>query len=129
MTNVETSRTLEEFLAVAAGLEAKSEHPLAEAIMEFASARGAVPAAVENFRSIPGKGVEGSIGGRMYIAGNQRLMEERHISLANVQKRLETLADEGKTPDDFCGLMRGRPRHDLCGRCGEADQPGKRCVS
>ena len=101
VTNVETSRTLEEFLAVAAGLEAKSEHPLAEAIMEFASARGAVPAAVENFRSIPGKGVEGSIGGRMYIAGNQRLMEERHISLANVQKRLETLADEGKTPMIF----------------------------
>lgn len=101
VTNVETSRTLEEFLAVAAGLEAKSEHPLAEAIMEFASARGAVPAAVESFRSIPGKGVEGSIGGRMYIAGNQRLMEERHISLANVQKRLETLADEGKTPMIF----------------------------
>ena len=101
VTNVETSRTLEEFLAVAAGLEAKSEHLLAEAIMEFASARGAVPAAVENFRSIPGKGVEGSIGGRMYIAGNQRLMEERHISLANVQKRLETLADEGKTPMIF----------------------------
>ena len=101
VTNVETSRTLEEFLAVAAGLEAKSEHPLAEAIMEFASARGAVPAAVENFCSIPGKGVEGSIGGRMYIAGNQRLMEERHISLANVQKRLETLADEGKTPMIF----------------------------
>ena len=98
VTNVETDLPLSDFLAVAAGLEAKSEHPLAEAIMEFASARGAAPAALEDFRSIPGKGVEGTIGGRMYFAGNQRLMEERHISLENVQNLLETLADEGKTP-------------------------------
>ena len=106
VTDVETDLPLSEFLAVAAGLEAKSEHPLAEAIMEFAASRAAVPAEVEDFCSIPGKGVEGRIGGRMVYAGNRRLMEERHISLANVQNRLETLADEGKTPMLFADADR-----------------------
>ena len=106
VTDVETDLPLSDFLAVAAGLEAKSEHPLAEAIMEFAASRAAVPAEVEHFCSIPGKGVEGRIGGRMVYAGNRRLMEERHISLANVQNRLETLADEGKTPMLFADADR-----------------------
>ena len=106
VTDVETDLPLSDFLAVAAGLEAKSEHPLAEAIMEFAASRAAVPAEVEDFCSIPGKGVEGRIGGRMVYAGNRRLMEERHISLANVQNRLETLADEGKTPMLFADADR-----------------------
>ena len=106
VTDVETDLPLSDFLAVAAGLEAKSEHPLAEAIMEFAASRAAVPAGVEDFCSIPGKGVEGRIGGRMVYAGNRRLMEERHISLANVQNRLETLADEGKTPMLFADADR-----------------------
>ncbi len=106
VTDVETDLPLSAFLAVAAGLEAKSEHPLAEAIMEFAASRAAVPAEVEDFCSIPGKGVEGRIGGRMVYAGNRRLMEERHISLANVQNRLETLADEGKTPMLFADADR-----------------------
>lgn len=106
VTDVETDFPLSDFLAVAAGLEAKSEHPLAEAIMEFAASRAAVPAEVEDFCSIPGKGVEGRIGGRMVYAGNRRLMEERHISLANVQNRLETLADEGKTPMLFADADR-----------------------
>lgn len=98
VTNVETNMALDKFLAVAAGLEMGSEHPLAEAIMEFTGKQQAQPAKVEDFRSIPGKGVEGRIGGRMYYAGNQRLMEEKQIPLGYYEKRLDKLADEGKTP-------------------------------
>lgn len=98
VTNVETNMALDKFLAVAAGLEMGSEHPLAEVIMEFTGKQQAQPAKVEDFRSIPGKGVEGRIGGRMYYAGNQRLMEEKQIPLGYYEKRLDKLADEGKTP-------------------------------
>ena len=103
VTNVETNMVLDAFLAVAAGLEAKSEHPLAEAIMEFTGKQQAQPAKVEDFRSIPGKGVEGRIDGRMYYAGNQRLMEEKQIPLGYYEQRLDKLADEGKTPMLFAG--------------------------
>lgn len=103
VTNVETNMALDKFLAVAAGLEMGSEHPLAEAIMEFTGKQQAQPAKVEDFRSIPGKGVEGRIGGRMYYAGNQRLMEEKQIPLGYYEKRLDKLADEGKTPMLFAG--------------------------
>lgn len=98
VTNVETNLQLDEFLSVAAGLEVKSEHPLAEAILEFVRNRKVVPADVSDFLSIPGKGVEGKIDGRMYFAGNQRLMEEKRIPLGSYEKRLAVLADEGKTP-------------------------------
>lgn len=98
VTNVETNLVLDEFLSVAAGLESKSEHPLAEAILEFANNKKVALADVTDFHSIPGKGVEGKINGRMYFAGNQRLMEEKQISLEGYEERLVTLADEGKTP-------------------------------
>lgn len=103
VTNVETNMALDAFLPVAAGLEAKSEHPLAEAIMEFTGKQQVQPAKVEDFRSIPGKGVEGRIDGRKYYAGNQRLMEEKQIPLGYYEQRLDKLADEGKTPMLFAG--------------------------
>ena len=98
VTNVETDLPVREFLAIAAGLEQKSEHPLAEAILEFAAKQKIVPAAVEEFSSVPGKGVQGVIQGRHYLAGNKRMMEEAGISLKNIEQRLDVLADEGKTP-------------------------------
>lgn len=101
VTNVETGMTVREFLAVAVGLEKKSEHPLAEAIVEFGKEKQITPAETTEFCSIPGKGVEGKIGEKRYYAGNQRLMEEKKIALTAVERRLEELADEGKTPMIF----------------------------
>ncbi len=49
------------FLALAAGLEEKSEHPLAEAIMEYTGAKGIAPARMEEFVSVPGRGVKGKM--------------------------------------------------------------------
>ena len=86
------------FLALAAGLEEKSEHPLAEAIMEYTGAKGIAPARMEEFVSVPGRGVKGKWNGVWYFAGNQAMMEGQNISLEKVQERLDALADEGKTP-------------------------------
>lgn len=87
-----------EFLSIAAGLEEKSGHPLAEAILDFTKEKSVVPAPVEEFNAIPGRGIKGRIEGKWYFAGNRQLMEENKISLGKYEKNLEHLADEGKTP-------------------------------
>lgn len=121
VTDVETVLNPGEFLAAVAGLEKKSEHPLAEAILEYAKKNSIEPAAVTDFESVPGRGVRGKINGVWYFAGNRRMMEdagivsEQEISLRNaagemikssVEKRLDILADEGKTPMLFADEKR-----------------------
>lgn len=98
VTDVETIWKDKDFLSLAAGLEAKSEHPLAEAILEFTQHRNVLPWEVEEFLSLPGKGVKGKIKGSWYFAGNSRMMEDEGISLDNWKEKMEKLADQGKTP-------------------------------
>jgi Cu+-exporting ATPase len=69
----------ERVLKIAAALEKMSEHPLAGAIVKAA---GSLPlSAVENFRSITGKGVTGEIDGKKYYVGNLALLEENGLTL------------------------------------------------
>lgn len=90
--------TKKEFLALAAGMEVKSEHPLAEAILDYAKKEGISLVQVDSFNSIPGKGLEASVNDRRYYAGNERLMREKGIPMDSCLKLLEVMADEGKTP-------------------------------
>lgn len=85
-------------LELAAALESKSEHPLAEAVMEAAAAEGIIPEKTEEFLVIPGRGVQARIGGTLYFAGNLQLMEEKRIACSKMTAVLERLTDEGKTP-------------------------------
>ncbi|MBK5292067.1 MAG: heavy metal translocating P-type ATPase [Acidobacteriia bacterium] len=64
-----------ELLAMAAGLEQSSEHPLAEAVMRRAGELGVAPVQAENFQSVTGQGVTGMAHGEMVLLGNGRLME------------------------------------------------------
>jgi Cu+-exporting ATPase len=91
----ETSET--EILALAAGLERGSEHPLAAAILAGADARGVAPAAVDAFRSLTGRGVAGETAGRRVALGNARLLEEWGIDAGPLGKRAEALREEGQT--------------------------------
>ena len=65
-----------EVLALAAGLERGSEHPLAEAIVAGAEARGLDLAKAEDFEAVTGKGVIGTVGGRKVALGNARLLAD-----------------------------------------------------
>ncbi|MBR5266031.1 MAG: copper-translocating P-type ATPase, partial [Clostridia bacterium] len=98
VTDILSTVDTKEFLSVAAGIESMSEHPLAEAIIEKAKAEGITFAEATSFEAISGKGVRARIGGDVYLAGNARLMNESDVDLAEVNDRLEKLADEGKTP-------------------------------
>ena len=85
------------FLSLAYSLEKRSEHPLAQAIVAYAEARGAAAWEVERFEQIPGGGLRGVVAGRTCLAGNARLMEDGGVDVAAVREQAQCLADEGKT--------------------------------
>lgn len=87
-----------ELLALAAGMEQGSEHPLAEAIVTCGKEKGVAPKAVSDFRAVFGKGVIASADGKTYYAGNAALMAEQGIAIGSYTGRLDALADQGKTP-------------------------------
>jgi len=84
-------------LALAAALEARSEHPIARAIVQHARSSGASWSAGEGFRALPGLGAEARVGGRQVLVGNHRLFEERGLCSPEVDERLRQLGQEGRT--------------------------------
>jgi len=87
----------ERVLSLAASLERGSEHPLAEAIVKGAEARGAPIVEAEDFAGITGKGVRGKVQGRAVALGNRALMEELGVALGESTAEAETLRAEGQT--------------------------------
>ena len=85
-------------LALAAALEAKSEHPLARAVMEYAAEKGVVPPETADFSALPGHGVRAEVDGRSALGGNAQLMAERGIGDAALFEAGQALAGQGKTP-------------------------------
>ncbi|MBR2503160.1 MAG: heavy metal translocating P-type ATPase [Oscillospiraceae bacterium] len=85
-------------LQIAAGLEAKSEHPLAVAICEYADKNRITKPETQNFEAVSGKGIIAEIADNKYIAGNIRLMQENGIDISPVQAVVDSFAENGKTP-------------------------------
>jgi P-type Cu+ transporter len=86
-----------EVLALAAGLERGSEHPLASAVLAGAAERGTAPADVAEFRSLTGRGVAGVAAGSRVALGNQRLLTELGVDAGPLGARAEALRAEGQT--------------------------------
>jgi Cu+-exporting ATPase len=86
-----------ELLALAAGLERGSEHPLAAAILAGAAERRVDPAAVTEFRSLTGRGVTAVAAGQRVALGNQRLLAELGVEAGPLAARAEALRAEGQT--------------------------------
>lgn len=88
----------EELLDIAYALEEKSEHPLANAIIEYADTHSG-KCILENFNAISGKGIEGYKDNIRYIAGNEKFISENKIILSKDEKELiDNTAKDGKTP-------------------------------
>jgi len=87
----------QDLLAIAAAAETSSEHPLGQAMVEAAFARGATPPDVESFQAFPGKGVIARIGGREVLVGSPRFLAEHHIDVARLGARIDTLEKAGRT--------------------------------
>ena len=85
-------------LKAAAALEAKSEHPLAVAVMEYAGEKGITPEEVKDFTALPGNGLTAKLQGKELIGGSGSFMKRRvKISQALLDKS-DALAEQGKTP-------------------------------
>ncbi|RCU51036.1 Cu(2+)-exporting ATPase [Corallincola holothuriorum] len=82
----------------AASLEAGSEHPLALAIVDSAKSRGLSLDKVTGFNAIAGHGIEGRVGKRALLFGNDKLMAQRDIDIQPHIGTIQALAAEAKTP-------------------------------
>jgi len=114
--NREQGKDADLFLQLVAAAERNSEHPLASAIVREAEKRALVLPPVTDFKAIPGRGIEAkiplpaekilstlpnpysSLSALPILIGNRKLMEDRGISLAELDTTSDRLASEGKTP-------------------------------
>lgn len=88
-----------QLLQIAGSLEKGSEHPLAEAIVNYCETNNIFLEKVTDFNALFGKGIEGTVSGTHYFAGNEKMMEEKGISLSTEQKnQIHALAKQGRTP-------------------------------
>ncbi|MFN3319557.1 MAG: heavy metal translocating P-type ATPase [Allorhizobium sp.] len=91
-----------EVLRLTASLEARSEHPLADAIVRAAEARGIALSAVENVEAVAGFGVTGIVEGRRVAAGADRFMVKLGVmaegETSDLTAAVTLLADEGASP-------------------------------
>ncbi len=92
-------------------LEARSEHPLARAILAYAKDRGIDVRPAEDFQILQGKGATGRFDGREYWLGSHRYLEERGQETPEIHDRLESMSQAGQTAvvvgtgDHVCGLI------------------------
>ena len=101
----------DELLRLAASAERGSEHPLGEAIVRAARARGLSLSEATSFRALAGHGIEAEVEGRQLLIGNLKLMRERGVALDGYAESAAALAQRGQTPmyaaldGRFAGLL------------------------
>ncbi|MFF5262907.1 heavy metal translocating P-type ATPase [Actinomadura viridis] len=86
-----------EMLRLVAAVERESEHPLAQAIVRHADARGVGAVRAARFENVPGHGAVARVDGRRVLVGNRRLMEREGIDLGPLAARRDELAATGRT--------------------------------
>ena len=108
--------TAEQLLAVAAGIESLSTHPLAQAIVRHAGETGVVYQPATHYTAIPGKGAEAVVDGRTYWIGSHRLFQERGHDCEATGCLAESIEDAGHTV-----VLVGTDSH-VCGLISIADE-------
>ena len=88
----------QDLLFLAASAERGSEHPLGEAIVMEAQARGLTLEPVSAFEAIPGRGISAQVDGRSVRFGNLALMEDSGVLVNGLSEQASALAAQGKTP-------------------------------
>ena len=87
-----------ELVMLAAAVEKRSEHPLADAIVQYAAESGIACPEAEDFGAAEGQGVRGRVNGVTIHAGNRRLLGALGVDSGELEAEADRLADEGKTP-------------------------------
>ena len=100
LTDLQTAEGFEEaeVLGLVAAVETRSEHPIAEAIVEAAKTRGVAIASPEAFEAVPGFGAQALVGGRRVQVGADRYMRQLGLDVAVFQETAARLGAEAKSP-------------------------------
>lgn len=100
VTDIVVSKDIDKnyLLKIATSAEKGSEHPLGEAIVRYGEEKNVEAFKVEEFKAIPGHGIEVTIDNKTVILGNKKLMDDRKIGLGNLKEKSDKLATQGKTP-------------------------------
>ncbi|WP_083222747.1 heavy metal translocating P-type ATPase [Ensifer sp. LC163] len=100
LTDLDTSAGFErsEVLALVAAVETRSEHPIAEAIVEAAKAEDVAVPAPSNFEAVPGFGASAVVNGRSVHVGADRLMARLKLDVSVFAGQVARLGSEGKSP-------------------------------
>ncbi|MCX7839661.1 MAG: heavy metal translocating P-type ATPase [Anaerolineae bacterium] len=86
-----------EILRIVGSAEKNSEHPLGQAIVQYARARGVALSEPSEFSAVAGHGVRARVDGHQVLIGNAKLMSDARIALDGLETRANELTDEGKT--------------------------------
>ncbi|MFC2134509.1 heavy metal translocating P-type ATPase [Bacteroidota bacterium] len=111
VTDIKSNISENELLKIAASLESKSEHPVAEAIVEFAKRKNIQLIPAQNFKNITGFGVTGKIETKNVAIGNAKFLRESSIGYENFEEDAEKLSGDGKIlafvsiNQKICGLI------------------------
>lgn len=88
----------EQMAELAAGIEGRSEHPLARAIVQYAEGKGVAPAEINDFRALSGAGAQAEWNGKRVYIGSPRLFQEQlRVNLDGRAADISRLQAEGKT--------------------------------
>ncbi len=87
----------ENALSYAASAESKSEHPLADAIVEYAKQKNIELKNTQSFEAIPGHGLKSDIDNKEILVGTRKLMNENQIDISLYEEKMTSMEKEGKT--------------------------------
>ncbi|QPE17245.1 cadmium-translocating P-type ATPase [Providencia rettgeri] len=88
----------DEVLSLVAAIETRSEHPIAEAIVNAANEKGLPLAAIEKFEAIPGFGISAKVGSHTVSVGADRFMKQLGLDVSHFQQSAQRLGEQGKSP-------------------------------
>ena len=100
--------TRQDLLAIAAGLQTGSAHPLAHAVLEEAKAADLPARPASELQTLPGRGISGHVDGDTYWLGNRRLMQDNAVATTALEAAADKLEAEGRT---VSWLARASDRH------------------
>ncbi|MDD3852885.1 MAG: heavy metal translocating P-type ATPase [Syntrophomonadaceae bacterium] len=89
--------TVDKLLTIAAGIENRSEHPLASAIIRKAEIKAVTIPPVSDFQAVPGKGANGIINEQRYHIGNLRYFDSLNLDVRVHMEQIASMQNEGKT--------------------------------
>lgn len=101
--------TINDILEIAASIESHSTHPFAQTIIKYASDKGIRPKEIENFRNLPGKGIEATIEGHIYFLSNHKFVKDLNLVSSELEENLGFLENKS-----FSTVIIGHKPHLEC---------------